>query len=83
MKLFAGKEWRQRCREWTYGHRGGGREWDKCRMQHQYIYIVQCKLDRCREVVVRHREPSLVLCDDVGGWDEWWGERLGRERMYV
>ena len=26
MNLFAGKEWRCRCREWTYRHSGGGRK---------------------------------------------------------
>ena len=30
MNLFAGKEWRHRCREWTCGHReGGGDKWRK------------------------------------------------------
>ena len=27
MNLFAGREWGPRCREWTCGHPGGGREW--------------------------------------------------------
>ena len=27
MNLDAGKEWRLRCREWTCGHSGGGRDW--------------------------------------------------------
>ena len=31
MDLFTGKEWRCRCREWTYGHSGEGREWDQWR----------------------------------------------------
>ena len=26
--LFAGKEWRLRCREWTCGPSGGRRGWD-------------------------------------------------------
>ena len=25
MNLFAGKEWRHRCREWSCGHRAGRR----------------------------------------------------------
>ena len=29
MNLCAGKEWRYRCREWTYGYREGRRKWDK------------------------------------------------------
>ena len=31
MDLFTRKEWRCRCREQTYGHSGGGREWDQWR----------------------------------------------------
>ena len=31
MNLFAGKEWRHRCREWTCGHSEGRRERDKWR----------------------------------------------------
>ena len=30
--LFAGKEWRCRCRAWTRQHSWGGREWDERRM---------------------------------------------------
>ena len=29
MNLFARKEWRHSCREWTSGHSGGGKEWDE------------------------------------------------------
>ena len=29
MNLFARKEWRHGCREWTSGHSGGGKEWDE------------------------------------------------------
>ena len=29
--LFAGKEWRHRCREWTCRHSWGGRECDEWR----------------------------------------------------
>ena len=28
MNLFAGKEWRHRHREWTFGHSGGRIGWD-------------------------------------------------------
>ena len=31
MNLFAGKEWRHRCREWTGGHSGGRRGYDELR----------------------------------------------------
>ena len=39
MKPFAGKEWRQRCRKWTYRHswgEGRGRRgWDELRKKNQ------------------------------------------------
>ena len=38
MNLFAGKEWRFRYREWTCGHSGGRKEWDKWRKQHPGTY---------------------------------------------
>ena len=28
-----------------------------------------CKIDSWWEVAVQHREPSLMLCDDLEGWD--------------
>ena len=34
MNLFAGKEWRRRCRERTWGHCKGKRERDERRTQH-------------------------------------------------
>ena len=38
-----------------------------------------CKIDKNR-----YREPSLVLCDDLDGWDaEWVGGRLKREGIYI
>ena len=39
LNLFEGKEWRHRCRKWTCGHSGGGREWDEWRKEFQHIYI--------------------------------------------
>ena len=30
-----------------------------------------------------HREPSLVLCDDLEGWDGGRGRTLKREEMYI
>ena len=34
-----------------------------------YIHIYMCKIDSYWEPAVEHREPSLVLCDDLHGWD--------------
>ena len=30
-RIFAGKEWRHRWKEWTCGHNGGRKEWGKWR----------------------------------------------------
>ena len=38
MNLFAGKEWRCRCGEWTCARSGGGREGDEGRRQHQHTH---------------------------------------------
>ena len=35
------------------------------------IYTVTCKRDSQWEAAVQHREFSLVVCDDLEGWD--WG----------
>ena len=43
MKLFAGKEWRHRGRERTYGHSGGRKEWDAWRKQDQYTHTTMGK----------------------------------------
>ena len=32
---------------------------------------------------MQHRKPSLVLCDDLEGWDEGRRGRLEREGMYL
>ena len=32
MSLFAGKEWRHRCREWTCAHSWRKTGWDELRM---------------------------------------------------
>ena len=69
MNLFAGKERRHRCREWSCGHSRGGRECQEWRKWHQYICTIRCKMTSWWEVAVRHREPSLMLCDDLDGWD--------------
>ena len=43
MNLFAGKEWRCKCREWTCGQSGGGRQWDQWRKNK--IYTLSYKVD--------------------------------------
>ena len=33
-----------------------------------YIYTTMLKIDSWWEVAIKHREPSLGLCDDLEGW---------------
>ena len=40
------------------------------------IYTTMCKIDSYWEAAVQHGELSLVLCDDLEGWD---GAGGGRE----
>lgn len=47
------------------------------------MYTVMCKVDRWWEVVMKHREPSLALCDDRDGWDEGRGGRVKTEGFYT
>ena len=42
-----------------------------------------CETESRREVVIQHREPSLLLCDDLERGDEGRGGRLERQMMYV
>ena len=50
---------------------------------HQHIHTTMCKIDSWREVAVQHREPRLVLYDDLEGWSGGRGEGLKREVIYV
>ena len=45
MNVFAGKEWRRGCGEWTRGHRAGRRGWDELRKKHWHIYTMIYKTD--------------------------------------
>ena len=47
--------------------------------------MITCEIDSWWEVVVKHKELSSVLCDDLAGWDGEWrvGGRSKREGIYV
>ena len=45
MNIFAGKEWRRKCREWTCRHREGGGQWDKWKVASAYMYSIRGKMD--------------------------------------
>ena len=64
MNPFAGKAWRHLWTQW-------GRETvGRMEKEHQHIHSIRCGMAGCWEVAVQQREPSLVLCDDLEGWDE-------------
>ena len=47
MNLLSGQQWRNRHREQTYGHRGGGEEGERKLYRESYmeIYITICEID--------------------------------------
>ena len=74
--LFTGQQWRNRHREWAYGHgeRGGeGEMYGKSTME---TYITVCKIDSQREFAVWLRKLKQELCINLEGWD---AEGNGRE----
>ena len=48
-----------------------------------YTCTTHYKMDSWWEVAVKHREPSLALCDDLEGWDVGRGGRLKRKVVHV
>ena len=74
--LFTGQQWRNRCREQTYGHgeRGGEAEMDgKSSVE---TYITTCKIDSQWELAVWLRKLKQGLCINLEGWV---GAEDGRE----
>ena len=47
--LFTGQHWRNRHREWTYGHGERGGEGEMYVVSNMEIYITICKTDSQRE----------------------------------
>ena len=58
MNLFAGKEWRHRCRDRTCGHSRGRSERDKWRKQHQHVYAIVCKMDMGGKLLYNTGSPA-------------------------
>ena len=76
MNLFTGQQWRNRHREWTYGHgeRGGdGEMYAKSNME---TYIIICKIDNQQVFAVWLRKLKQGLCINLEGWE---GAGYGRE----
>ena len=72
---FIGQQWKNRHREWTYGHEereGKGEIYQKSNME---TYITICKLDSQREFAVPLRKFKQGLCINLERCD---GEGDGR-----
>ena len=81
--LFKGQQWRNRHREYTYGHgerEGVGEMYGKSNME---TYITICKIDNQREFAVCLRKLKQGLCINLEGWDGEGDERFKREGIYV
>ena len=52
--------------------------------KHDICDTVMCKIDGWWEIAVLHREPiSVLLCEDLEGWDGGRRGRLQREGIYI
>jgi len=76
--LFTGQQWRNRHKEYTYGHGEEGAEGEMYAKSNREIYITVCKIDSQREFAVWLRKLKQGLCINLEGWG---GEGDGRERQ--
>ena len=76
MNLFAGQQWKRRCREQTCWLRQGRRGRDEWREQPGNVLTTACEIDSQGEFAVWVRELKQVLYDKLEGWA---GLRSGRE----
>ena len=74
--LFAGQQWRNRHREYTYGHEERGGEGEMYVESNMETYITICKIESQEEFAVWLRKLKQGLCINLEGWD---GEGDGRE----
>ena len=77
-KVCAGQQWRNRHRQWTYGHGERGGEGEMYAKSNLETYITICKIDSQREFAVWLRKLKQGLCIHLEGWD---GEENGRENQ--
>ena len=65
--LFTGQQWRNRHREWTYGHRERGGEGEMYGKNNVETYITICKIDSQQEFAVWLRKLKQGLCINLEG----------------
>ena len=73
--LFTGQQWRNRHREWTYGHRERAGEGEMYGESNMKTYITICKIDSQQEFTVWLSKFKQGLCTDLEGWDREGGGR--------
>ena len=66
--LFAGQQWRNRHREYTYGHGERGGEGEMYGKINMATYITICKIDSQWEFAVWLRKLKQGLCTNLEGW---------------
>ena len=82
--LFAGQYWRNRHREWTYGHGERGGEGEMYGKNNMETYITICKIDSQWEFAVWFRKLKQGLSINLEGRDgEGSGRELQKEVIYV
>ena len=74
--LFTGQQWRNRHREYTYGHGERGGEGEMYGKSNMETYITIGKIDSQQEFVIWLRKLKQGLCINLEGWG---GEGDGRE----
>ena len=65
--LFTGQQWRNRHREWSYGHGKRGAEGEIYGKSNMETYITICKIDSQKEFVVWLRKLEQGLCINLEG----------------
>ena len=74
--LFTGQQWRNRHREWNYGHGKRGAEGEIYGKSNMETYITIYKIESQWEIAVWLRKLKQGLCINLDGWD---GDGDGRE----
>ena len=81
--LFAGQQWRNRLREYTYGHEERGGECEMSGKSNMETYITMCKIDSQQEFAVCLSTLKRALYQPRGmGWGGSW-EGVSKGRGYM